>query len=173
MKYIFIILIIISSTGINYAQKVEEKTDSRPSNNIHINLLGDASLISINYERRFFVRPAYFLIGKLGYGYNEEFQICIWDGLCSPEHKFITVPLHISVNVGNGRHFLESGIGGTIILGHTTENFILYPIIGYRLHPLKKNKINFRIFVEYPFSGYLLKEDVLFIPVGFSLGLSL
>jgi hypothetical protein len=169
MKHFIFALLLILSKSILYAQKAEERMDNRPSNNIHINILGDASWISINYERRFLVRAAYFFTAKLGYGYNEEFQICIWDNACSSNHTYITVPHHITVNVGNGRHFLEAGIGGTAILGNTDQNYLIYPILGYRLHPLRKNKINFRIYGEVPFSG-LLTEDILFIPFGMSLG---
>ncbi len=172
MKKIIIVTTIIFSSTIIKAQKSEDDSALRPSNNVYVNVLGDASWISINYERRFFVRPTYFLTGKIGYGYNEEFQICIWDNICSSNHQYITVPHHISVNIGNGRSFLEVGIGGTIIIGHTDQPYLLYPIFGYRLHPLKKNKINFRFFGEVPFTG-LITEDIIFFPFGLSLGVSL
>jgi hypothetical protein len=172
LKSILLILSLIFNASILFAQNDANALDSVPSNNIYINLLGDASWISVNYERRFFVRPTYFLTSKIGYGYNEEFQICIWDNICSSNHQYITVPHHISVNVGNGRSFLEVGIGGTIIIGHTDQPYLLYPIFGYRLHPLKKNKINFRFFGEVPFSG-LITEDIIFFPFGLSLGVSL
>jgi len=171
LKHVFLILIIISSKSVLFAQKADERSDKRPDNNVYVNLLGDASWISINYERRFFVRTPYFLTGKLGYGYNEEFQLCLWDNFCTPDHKYITVPHHITVNVGNGRHFLEVGIGGTYIMGHTDQDYLLYPILGYRLHPLRKNKINFRLYGQVPFTG-LVTEDIIFIPFGMSLGLS-
>ena len=171
MKHFIIVLFLFASNFRLYAQKAEAEIDNRPNNNVYINVLGDASWISINYERRFFVRKPYFLTAKLGYGYNEEFQICIWDNACSPNHTYLTVPHHVSVNVGNGRHFLEVGIGGTAILGHTDQNYLINPIMGYRLHPLRKNKINFRFYGQVPFTG-LLTEDILFIPFGMSLGFS-
>jgi hypothetical protein len=154
-----------------YGQKTKEGEENQPSNNIYINLLGDASIISINYERRFYVTPTYFLIGKIGYGYNEEFDLCVL-GTCASFEKYPTIPHHISVNIGKRRHYLEVGIGGTYIGGKADEKYIIYPIAGYRLHPLRKNKINFRIYGEYPLSGDLLREEILFIPIGFSMGLS-
>jgi hypothetical protein len=172
VKYILIIPFLILFSTITKGQPTEDTLYRRPSNNVYVNLLGDASWISINYERRFFVRPTYFLTGKIGYGYNEEFQICIWDNLCSSNHQYITIPHHISVNVGKGRHYLETGIGGTLIMGHTSQNYLLYPIVGYRLHPLRKNKINFRIYGQVPFTG-LITEDIIFFPFGLSVGLSL
>ncbi|MFN5334803.1 MAG: hypothetical protein ACK5BV_06420 [Bacteroidota bacterium] len=171
MKYYFVILLLfIVSSGLVQAQRPKSKTDSFPSNNIYLNLLGDASLVSINYEKKFYVRPNYFLTAKIGVGYNEEFDICIW-GECERPESYLTIPAHISVNVGKGRHFFEGGIGGTIIRGVEANDFILYTILGYRLYPLRKNKISFRIYGEIPYSG-ILTESILFIPVGVSLGLS-
>jgi len=59
-------------------------------------------------------------------------------------------------------------LGGTVIMGKTTQPYILYPILGYRFQSLKK-KLNFKIFVEYPFSG-AETDDILFVPVGVSIG---
>ncbi len=162
---------LIVSSGLIYAQETNNKADSFPSNNIYLNLLGDASLISINYEKKFYVRPNYFLSGKLGVGYNEEFEICIWRE-CEPPQSYLTIPLHITVNVGKGRHFFESGIGGTVFKGAETYDFLLYTILGYRLYPLRKNKVSCRIYGEIPYSG-MLTESILFIPVGVSLGICL
>lgn len=80
MKKIIIVTTIIFSSTIIKAQKSEDDSALRPSNNVYVNVLGDASWISVNYERRFFVRPTYFLTGKIGYGYNEGFDLCIWGG---------------------------------------------------------------------------------------------
>ena len=92
-----------------FAQNQEEIVDARPLNSINLNLLGDASLISINYERQFLVSPAFILSSKLGLGYNFEFII-----FGNPEH-YLTIPHHITGNIGKGRHFFEFGLGGTII----------------------------------------------------------
>lgn len=169
MKKLVLTIILVISTTILSAQKNSDSTKTRPINNININLLGDASLISLNYERLFFIRPIFMLTGKLGLGYNEEFQVCIW-GPCTTPNKYLTIPLHITGNVGKGRHFFEFGIGGTRIIGHTNQPYYIYPLIGYRLNPLKKNRVNFRIVGQIPFSGVLYTDDILFVPVGFSLG---
>lgn len=148
-----------------FAQNQEEIVDARPLNSINLNLLGDASLISINYERQFLVSPAFILSSKLGLGYNFEFII-----FGNPEH-YLTIPHHITGNIGKGRHFFEFGLGGTIINGNTTQPYILYPIVGYRILPLKSNEITFRIFGQIPFSG-IETDDILFIPFGLNLGVS-
>lgn len=153
------------------AQDKPDPIGDIPESNINLNLLGDASLISINYERLFFVNSTSFLTGKIGVGYNEEFQLCIW-GPCSPSEKYLTIPHHITGNLGSGRRFIEFGLGGTIISGNTNQNYLLYPIVGYRQLLLESNTVNFRIFGSIPFSG-LDTEDILFVPIGLSVGISL
>ncbi|MGB4204332.1 MAG: hypothetical protein WBJ84_01800 [Bacteroidales bacterium] len=100
-------------------------------------------------------------------GYNEEFQVFFGP----PPEKYATIPHHITGNLGKGRHFFEFGIGGTIISGNTTQPYILYPIVGYRFLPLTSDKFNFRVFGQIPFTG-LETDDIIFIPLGLSLGVS-
>lgn len=168
MKKVILALIFILSETALFAQNLEE--NPRPFNNIYINLLGDASVISVNYERLFFVNPTFALSGKLGLGYNQEFNLCVF-GSCGPERSYLTIPHHITGNLGKGRHFFEFGLGGTVIVGNTAQQYLLYPIIGYRLQPLKSNRVNFRIFGQVPFSG-LNPEDMIFVPLGVSVGIS-
>lgn len=158
------VLLMVSSTL--FAQDNE-----RPLNSIQVNLLGDASIISINYDKQFLISPTFILSSKFGLGYNEEFQICIFGPCSSPPEKYLTIPHHITGNIGKGKHFFEFGLGGTIISGNTNQNYFLYPIVGYRVLPLNSNKVNFRVFGQIPFSG-LETEDILFIPFGLSLGIS-
>ena len=69
------------------------------------------------------------LSGKVGYGYSQEF--CV---LCNGI-DYRTIPLHLTANFGTGSHFLEVGLGGTVTIGYSNHN--IYPIIGYRLQPLR------------------------------------
>jgi hypothetical protein len=171
MKRIILAIVFAMSGIILFAQNKTDTTDRRPKNNINLNILGDASIISINYERLFFITPCFFLTGKLGIGYNEEFKLNIF-GPSSPPKQYFAIPHHITGNFGKGRNFLEFGLGGTIIDGNTKQNYLLYPIFGYRLQPLKSNRVNFRIFGSIPFTGLKNTEDILFIPFGLSLGIS-
>jgi hypothetical protein len=171
MKRIILIIVFAISGTFLFAKNNRDSTDIRPINNINLNICGDASIISLNYERLFLINQNFFITGKLGIGYNQEFQICLF-GTCSPPEDYLTIPHHITGNLGKGRHFLEFGLGGTIINGKTNQHYLLYPIVGYRLQPLKSNKVNFRIFGSIPFTG-LETEDILFIPFGLSLGVSL
>lgn len=170
MKKTILTLLLASYGILLFAQNNNDSNHIRPGNGIYLNLLGDASLISINYEKLFFVSSNFIVTGKSGLGYNEKFQIC-FGGPCWEPKRYVTVPHHITGNIGEGRNFLEFGLGGTIIGGNTSQHYLLYPIVGYRLVPLKANKLNFRIFGQIPFSG-LETEDVIFVPIGGSLGLS-
>jgi hypothetical protein len=106
---------------------------------------------------------------KIGIGYNEEFQICFF-GSCSPVEKFITLPHHFTGLFGRRRSLFEIGLGGTIISG-SDFRYLVYPIVGYRASPLKKNKLSFRLFSHLPRRARE-DEDILFVPFGFSFGVS-
>ena len=161
---ILVILILIVRTTL-FAQNNE-----RPLNSIQINLLGDASIISINYDIQFLISSTFILSGKVGLGYNQELELC-FSGSCPSPKNFTTLPHHITGNIGKGRHFFEFGIGGTVIVGNTKQIYFLYPMIGYRILPLNSGKLNFRIFGQIPFSG-LGADDILFVPFGLSVGRS-
>lgn len=144
----------------------------RPGNNLTLNLLGDASIISINYERFIVITPALFAPGKLGLGHNKEYRLCFFGPCTSSPDIYLTIPHHFTLNLGKKSNFFEFGLGGTIINGNTTQNYLLYPVFGLRTLPFNSNKINFRIYLQFPFSG-MEAEDIVFIPVGLSLGLSI
>jgi len=168
MKRIILIIVFSISGTLLFAKDNRDSTDIRPTNNINLNLFGDASIISLNYERLFLINQNFFITGKLGIGWNQDFQLCLF-GTCQPTKYYLTMPHHITGNLGKGRHFLEFGLGGTIINGKTNQHYLLYPIVGYRLQPLKSNKVVFRIFGSIPFTG-LEAENILFVPFGLSLG---
>jgi hypothetical protein len=169
MKISFIFFLLFNSFYL-LAQTTDLELNTRPLNNINLNFLGDASLFSLNYERQFVITPKLILSSKLGLGYNEEFQICIW-GPCSPPESYITIPHHFTSNFGKGRHFFEFGVGGAVILGKTEHPYLLYPIAGYRFLPLKSDRLNFRVFGHVPFSGLDL-NDFMFVPFGVNIGYS-
>lgn len=167
-KFFLSVVLVILCTTFLRLNSVAQYID-RPRNNISLNIAGDASIISVQYERVFFIKSTLFVTGKIGFGYNEEMEWCFWG--CDPPEKFFTITHHITGNLGKGRHFLELGLGGTILNGSTTQKYLVYPILGYRLHPLNFNKANFRIFGQYPFSG-IPDELGYFSPIGLSVGIS-
>ena len=159
--------------SISQIEKIQSVED-RPLNNISLNFLGDASKISINYEKQFLVGESFILTTKFGLGYNQEFRLCLFGSCSSPSKNYLTIPHHFTANLGNRRSFFEFGLGGTILYGETSEPYILYPIIGYRFLPLQSNKINFRLyFLPPPYAdGPYGHPDILFFIVGGSLGIS-
>jgi len=169
-KLIITILFLITTISIHAQNTKVGSVDNRPENNMYVNLFGDATIISINYERLSFRSSNFFLTAKVGIGYNEEEQWCIFGG-CDPPEKYLTIPHHISGNYGKGRHFFEFGVGGTFINGETNQNYLAYPFAGYRLQPFISNKFIFRAFACIPFSG-LETADILFVPFGLCFGIS-
>ena len=172
-KFILILMFAILSSFI-FAQGNADSTDKRPLNNIYLNFLGDFSNVTINYERVFFIESIFFLTGKIGIGFTKELELNLF-GEAAPTKRFLTIPLHITANVGKGKHFFEFGIGGTLVSGDPVvldKQFIPYPIIGYRIQPLNFKKANFRIFFTWPFSGMDGLNGVWISPFGFSIGIS-
>mgnify|MGYP003327803738 CR=1 FL=1 len=155
----FVIEIKAQEKSISQIEKIQSVED-RLLNNISLNLLGDASIISINYEKQYLVGKSYILSSKVGLGYNQEFCISFGTGSCSPVEDYLTIPHHFTANIGKGRSFFEFGLGGTILSGKTTWPYILYGIIGYRFQPLQSNKFNFRIYLQPPIPIRKLKKPV-------------
>lgn len=162
---------LLNAWALLPAQDQRDSLAQRPLNSINLNLLGDASLIALNYERAFVLSPDLILTSKIGLGYNEEFQICIFGPCVDPPSKYRTIPHHLTANFGKGTNLFEIGLGGTKIYGDTRQPYLFYPIVGFRVLPLKSGKANFRLFVQLPFSG-LETDGYIFIPIGLNFGTS-
>jgi len=176
-KLLFITVLVIVASSL-FAQY-----NKRPLNSVQINLLGDASLISVNVEKQFIINSNLLLSGKLGLGYNREIIILCPGWMtgslnCPKPENFLTFPHHLTLNAGKNRHFFEFGLGGTLISPNAKQLYFLYPIIGYRFLPLNSNRMNFRIFIQYPLSGeglmgpVVLVEELTFTSFGLSFGIS-
>ncbi len=134
-RIILTIILIFIGTGL-FAQNNENIIGKRPTNIISLNLFGDASMVSINYEKLFIIKPTIILSGKIGFGYNEEFQLCVFGPCSSPPDQYFTITNHITGDIGKRKLFFEFGLGGTILLGNTTQEYSFYPMVGFRLLPL-------------------------------------
>lgn len=168
---IIISLAFLVVATILSAQDKSAYTDERPWNNIYINLLGgDASLSSLNYERLFYKRPKFFFTGALGIGYNKNIDEDFEGSIFQIQHsQYLTIPHHITMNVGKENSFFEFGIGGTGIIGNTNKHYFLCPVIGYRLHPEIAVKLNLRVYVSFPFNGFK-NVEIWWFPIGISIG---
>ena len=167
MRLLTIITIILITWTKDFAQHNDELTHHRPLNNISFNLFGDVSLVSINYERQFLIGSTFILSTKFGVGLNPESPCC---GVIPP--IYVTIPHHITGNLGRGKHFFEFGLGGTIISDYKPKPYLLYPLIGYRLLPLDSGKINFRIFGLLPLWGPIGTDEFNILPIGLNVGIS-
>ena len=163
-------LCFIISWGHQLLAQMEQETDFLlKDNNVNFNMFGDASFVSVNYERLIELSPGAFLASSLGVGYNAEFQFCLFGPCTYGPERFLTLPHHFTVNIGKKRHFFEVGIGGTVIIGNTSEHYFLYPLLGFRVQPNKSGRGTIRLYFSVPFSG-METEDILWIPVGISIG---
>lgn len=180
MEKKFVIALTLFISGIIlFAQNQEASLAKKPLNNIYLSTLGaDLTVVAINYERLFLMRSKFFLTVELGIGYNK--QVDIWESGQKP--NYLTFPHHLTMNVGKRKSFFEYGIGGTLFLGEDlpenklgeTVYYDIYPIIGYRLHPLKSKKVNFRVFASFPPSFIISEWETLtfwWFPLGVGLGI--
>jgi hypothetical protein len=147
---------------------------ARPKNNATVNFFGDASTLSLNYERLVFFHPSVFLAGRLGIGYRFE-----QTGYIAGGDSFVTLPYAATINVGARKHFFEIGMGWTTDLAAAERNIyepktFRYVVVGYRYQPVRSNlKSNKRIFFKFNIL-YFHSEDVIrgMIPIGIAVGKS-
>lgn len=171
-------LLFIGSTnyGAN-AQKGVNPTEyttninTYPKNHIYLNLLGDASVFSLNYDRVWMLGDSkearQFFSTKIGLGYNEEFSL-----FSDYAETYTTIPHHLTYNIGGPISHFEIGLGATFLYGRISE-YLIYPLIGLRIVPLKRQNFNFRLYAQLPtVQDNNYKTGILFIPFGTSLGVS-
>jgi hypothetical protein len=144
----------------------------RPKNNIFLNICGDGSIASLNYERLFFAEPEHFFIAA-GAGAGMNFFVTIRNDNGKPYslENYLIIPHHATANIGMGRHFFEFGVGGAFLSGPRAQPYLPSLMAGYRLQPWNTNKLHLRVFGSYPLEG-LEKFEILYIPVGLSVGWS-
>jgi hypothetical protein len=172
MQKINLILLFLTIGNLLVGQTINENENKDPLNSININFFGGASMLSLNYSRIIPTPIPIFIDTKLGVGYNSTFELCLW-GSCNTPEKFITIPHHITGNLGKKRSFLEFGVGGTFFIGdNSTRTYFVYPIIAYRFIPFKKYRVNFRIYTHYPIFRAESAKNIIFVPFGYSIGLS-
>jgi len=163
MKNYILIIIFFISCKILTSQDNADSYLTRPLDGLYLNLLGDASIVSMHYEKLFPINRNLFITSKLGLGYSSELL-----AFGPFPESYITVPFHITTIVGRNRSFVEIGIGATLSLG-TPNSSVIYPVFGYRLQPLIVRKTSFRIIAQYP----IVSNDIpFFSPIGFNLGVS-
>lgn len=172
MKKPICLILALVSVAATYAQEADSVQVKRPDFNISVNFGGDASFMSLGFEKLFFLKSGPVLAGKIGFGFNQEFNL--FDS--SDPINFFILPHSFTVNLGNEKRSLgEIGIGGSWVTDNTVHYYFIYPIIGYRYHPFKNPGFSFKIWAFYPF-GQIDKfeeTDVMIVPLGLSFGVAL
>lgn len=138
----------------------------RPRHNINLNLFGDASIVSVNYEQLFANNRKFFIAGNIGAGYSESM------GLPNKNTSLLALPMHVTANYGERQHYLEMGLGGGILFYGDFQywDYTIFPMVGYRLQPRKKDKFSFRVYAGYPVTDKIDMDNYWFFPVGISVG---
>jgi hypothetical protein len=181
MRYDAIACVVAALYSASFSEDSAYTPLARPANDVSINLFGDALYFSFSYERLFACNSWFFITGKVGVGYDQDFNISFWGGSPPALQDYLIITEHITGNFGKGICFGELGFGGSIIAGNTNYHFLYYPVVGFRLQPVKnKWRPNFRIFGCLPFSDLLKGYDFrktdgtgpkpIFLPFGFSTG---
>ena len=136
-KYFYLFLITLSNISLSNNTLVAQ----RPLNNINVNILGNAPIVSMNYERIFPMNQFFMIATQLGLGYIPSYN--------KLKLTYLTVPYNITGNLGKGVYFFEFGIIGAGFYKYKEAfNLIsLSPMIGYRYQPVKRRTANFRIYV--------------------------
>lgn len=171
-KFLFFLSL---TTGV-YSQNSTTVKNMDVKNTLNVGFFGDASLISINYERLFYFHEELFLNAKLGLGHKSILVPVVMD----EEETYTTYPHHLTLNysLNTKRSFFgEIGVGGVFMV----ENFSsyrekssiyrIYPILGLRFHPQYAKKLMFRGFLLAPYIP-INDETPFSWPFGFSIGLA-
>lgn len=159
-RLVFVLLCLMHLTLFS-----QSDTEDRPKNSLMLNILGDGSIVSLNYDKLLAIGEKFMISAKLGVGFNVSYSFGYFGGSSSSD-GFFTITNHALGVIGEGNHLLEVGLGGTAIAGNTNHNYVVYPILGYRLAPVYSSNVTLRAFVHVP----LQQRDVLFSPVGFAIG---
>jgi hypothetical protein len=165
-RLILTVMLILTFSWFNQINAQYSNPYLRPRNNVSLNLFGDASIISGSYEHLFLTYHKFFMSTKIGLGYSES------RGLPTDNTLLFTFPMHVTGNLGQKMHYFEFGFGGTFLFygKFTYWDYAVYPILGYRLQPLKSDRVMLRVYASYPLTDEMDIHNYWFCPVGFSIG---
>lgn len=167
MKLLLLYFIVILSL-IGYSQDSNVVVNNLPKNNIGINIFGEASLVSVNFERNIILESHHFFNIGIGIGRNEEIT------LFQKRKKYTTFPHHLTYSLGNKKHFFEIGVGGTGLIANSERfaSYYVYPVVGYRFQSIQKGRLFFRAYIAPLFQTNNKETNILEIPAGVSMGIT-
>ncbi len=170
MKRTLLIVLSLLPLALSYAQDEPTPTIERSDFTISLNMAGDISIISLGFEKLYFIKPAFAITGKIGLGINSEFSLSD-----NPANTYFVLPHHVTANFGKRKSFLELGIGGSYMTGSQVSEYFVYPMLGYRLHPFNNPGFSFRVWLFFPIGqiSRLEETNILIVPYGLSFGIAL
>ncbi len=169
-KNVLLFLFALSLASV-YAQTEDSVQAPRPSF-IFSGEIGGTTVLSLGLEKLFFLKSRVVLAGKVAFGFNQKFELFSSE---DPTNYFI-LPHSFTVNMGGGkRSMLELGIGGSWITNNSENYYLVYPMLGYRLHPFKNPGFSFKAWAMYPFgqSSTMETTNIWILPLGLSFGIAL
>ena len=99
----------------------------------------------------------------MGFGHGGIFGLLLID----PEHYFM-IPHSSTLNIGKGA-FLELGLVGNYYTGQWGKGYLVAPLVGFRVHFVKKVDVTMRVHASYPIAGNR-DFDLLYSPVSVTVG---
>lgn len=161
------------------AQTTHQFVEDRFTMNTGISVFGNGSLASFDFEAAYKVKNDMHLCFKGGLGQNIIEHSC--QPLCLHTRQFdmATIPLHLVSLIyvskkKKGESFIEIGIGSTLAISYGRLNYLIYPIIGYRVYPFRYLPIHYRIYTHLPYTRSKTTHYTgYYSPFGVSLGYSL
>lgn len=173
MKKLLAIALILLLSSCLFSQEMKF-FNQRPDRNLTIGLGGDGGVVSVHHEKLNIISYNLIMATEIGLGATQDFSIS------DPNHYYLSIPFNISACFGKRMHLFEAGLGATIHLrlNDPYYEFCIYPIIGYRIQPVKPRKVMFKIYTSIPYNlNYLTyinlkNSDIYFIPIGISIGKS-
>ncbi len=165
--FLFILPLMTMSFVFGQSSEWPENFNSRAKNSFLVNLFGDATTVSANYERIFMLNPYMMLSSKVGIGYRIETDIIV---VIPVSDHYLTLPFHLTAAVGYKKHFFEIGPGMTFDLAASKDSYygkqkFVYTIAGYRFQPFDSGRTQIRIYALFE-----KKPGLRMFPMGISFG---
>jgi hypothetical protein len=159
----------------SYTQPQPDSTTKLTNSTIYLGFNTEGANVSLHYGKLLRRSKHFFLTAEAGLGYYiNPYALLLQPLIGKKQYVYLMIPHHITANFGGGKHYLEVGVGGSIVAANVDKNYWLYGIVGYRMQPFKSKKFMMRVFCNLPTTDFeLSSKDVVFLPAGFSLGISL
>lgn len=188
-------VILLTCTYVNvllFAQTAElnPNLSERPTKALLGDICGGGSWFSGNFEKAFLSRKRFFFTFRFGLGYFREYgepyttistttdQFLDFEYTTSstetiiPKYDHLSLPLHLSFNLGGRTAYFETGWHFTYIPKATLDkiNFTQGPLIGFRVYPEHLEGFVFRLYSNMPIEGF--NRYKWYLPFGVSFGYS-